>query len=114
VDLPLLQASTLDDNNAKRYYVMVIVSYRDSDTEALSSGRRVKRFIAFESVARRKLRQLEIAGRLDDLRIPPGNRLEALKGDRAGQHSIRINGQFRVCFTWTPVGPEDVEIVDYH
>ena len=58
---------------------MVIVSYRDSDTEALSSGRRVKRFIAFESVARRKLRQLEIAGRLDDLRIPPGNRLEALR-----------------------------------
>jgi proteic killer suppression protein len=65
-------------------------------------------------VARRKLRQLEIAGRLDDLRVPPGNRLEALKGDRAGQHSIRINDQFRVCFTWTTVGPEDVEIVDYH
>jgi toxin HigB-1 len=65
-------------------------------------------------VARRKLRQLEIAGRLDDLRVPPGNHLEALKGDRAGQHSIRINGQFRICFIWTPAGPEDVEIVDYH
>lgn len=65
-------------------------------------------------MARRKLRQLEIAGRLDDLRVPPGNRLEALKGDRAGQHSIRINDQFRVCFTWATVGPEDVEIVDYH
>ena len=66
----------------------MIVSFRDSDTEALAGGRRVKRFVAFESVARRKLRQLEIAGRLDDLRVPPGNRLEALKGDRAGQHSI--------------------------
>jgi proteic killer suppression protein len=92
----------------------MIVSYRNSDTEALGSGERVKRFVAFESVARRKLRQLEIAGRLDDLRIPPGNRLEALRGDRAGQHSIRINDQFRVCFTWTPAGPKDVEIVDYH
>jgi proteic killer suppression protein len=92
----------------------MIISYRDSDTEALASGNRVKRFVAFETVARRKLRQLEIAGRLDDLRVPPGNRLEALKGDRTGQHSIRINDQFRVCFRWTAAGPEDVEIVDYH
>jgi proteic killer suppression protein len=92
----------------------MIVSYRDPDTEALAAGRRVKRFAAFESVARRKLRQLEIAGRLHDLRVPPGNRLEALKGDRAGQYSIRINDQFRVCFVWTPAGPEKVEIVDYH
>ena len=92
----------------------MIVSFRDSDTEALASGRRVKRFVAIESVARRKLRQLEIAGRLDDLRIPPGNRLEALKGDRKGQHSVRINDQYRVCFVWTPAGPENVEIVDYH
>lgn len=60
------------------------------------------------------VRQLEIAARLDDLRIPPGNRLEALKGDRAGQHSIRINDQFRVCFRWTLAGPQHVEIVDYH
>jgi proteic killer suppression protein len=66
------------------------------------------------SVARRKLRQLEIAGRLEDLRVPPGNRLEALKGDRAGQHSIRINDQFRVCFRWTEGGATSVEIVDYH
>ena len=92
----------------------MIVSYRDSDTEALSSGRRVKRFVAFESVARRKLGQLEIAGRLDDLSVPPGNRLEALRGDRAEQHSIRVNDQFRVCFTWAAAGPRDVEIVDYH
>jgi proteic killer suppression protein len=92
----------------------MIVSFRDSDTEALATGRRVGRFVRFETVARRKLRQLEIAGRLDDLRVPPGNRLEALKGDRKGQHSIRINDQFRVCFRWTKAGPADVEIVDYH
>ena len=67
-----------------------------------------------EATARRKLRQLEIAGRLDDLRVPPGNRLEALKGDRAGQYSIRINDQWRVCFRWTEAGVEDVVIVDYH
>lgn len=67
-----------------------------------------------ESVAMRKLAMLNRAGRLDDLRVPPGNRLERLKGDRAGQHSIRINNQFRVCFIWTAEGPKDVEIVDYH
>ena len=74
----------------------------------------VPRFQSFERVARRKLRQLEIAGRLDDLRVPPGNRLEALRGDRTGQHSIRINDQFRLCFIWTAAGPDAVEIVDYH
>ncbi len=67
-----------------------------------------------EAVARRKLRQLEIAGRLDDLKVPPGSRLEALRGRRAGQFSIRINDQWRVCFRWTAGGVEDVEIVDYH
>jgi proteic killer suppression protein len=92
----------------------MIVSFRDSDTESLARGNRVKRFVAIETVARRKLRQLEIAGRLDDLRVPPGNRLEALKGDRAGQHSIRVNDQYRVCFRWTVAGPENVEICDYH
>jgi proteic killer suppression protein len=66
------------------------------------------------AVARRKLRQLEIAARLDDLKVPPGNRLEALKGKRSGQYSIRINEQWRVCFRWTDAGTEDVEIVDYH
>ncbi len=65
-------------------------------------------------MARRKLRQLQIAVCLDDLRVPPGNRLEALKGERRGQHSIRVNEQFRMCFRWTPAGAEDVEIVDYH
>jgi proteic killer suppression protein len=105
---------TLDDNNSARYYRFVIITFRCADTEALSKGYPVKRFVHLATVARRKLRQLEIAGRLDDLRIPPGNRLEALKGDRTGQYSIRINDQFRVCFRWTDSGAEDVEIVDYH
>ncbi len=87
------------------------MSFADGDTESLASGRRVGRF---QAVARRKLRQLEIAGRLDDLRVPPGNRLEALRGDRQGQHSIRINDQYRVCFVWAESGPAEVEIVDYH
>ena len=92
----------------------MIVSFRDAATKRLTLGWRVERFARIQSVARRKLRQLQIAGRLDDLRVPPGNRLEALKGDRAGQHSIRINDQYRVCFRWTAAGAEDVEIVDYH
>jgi proteic killer suppression protein len=92
----------------------VIVSFRDTDTESLARGRRVRRFQAIETVARRKLRQLEIAGRLDDLKVPPGNRLERLRGDRDGQYSIRVNDQFRVCFRWTEAGPTEVEIVDYH
>lgn len=75
---------------------------------------RIPRYRAFERQALRKLRQLEIAGNLNDLRIPPGNHLEALSGDREGQYSIRINGQFRICFSWTPMGPQDVEVVDYH
>jgi proteic killer suppression protein len=92
----------------------MIVSFKDADTKVLAAGRRVRRFVNLEAVARRKLRQLQIAGRLDDLRVPPGNRLEALKGDRTGQHSIRVNDQYRVCFRWTAAGAEDVEIVDYH
>jgi proteic killer suppression protein len=92
----------------------MIKSFRCAETEALAGGDRVKRFANIADVARRKLRQLEIAGRLDDLRVPPGNRLEALKGNRAGQHSIRINDQWRLCFRWTTSGAENVEIVDYH
>jgi proteic killer suppression protein len=92
----------------------MIVSFRNNETEALAGGHRVKRFASIEAVARRRLRQLQIAGRLADLRVPPGNRLEALKGRRAGQHSIRVNDQYRVCFRWTPAGAADVEIVDYH
>ncbi len=92
----------------------MIRSYKCADTESLARGDPVRRFAAFARIARRKLRQLEVAGRLDDLRVPPGNRLEALKGDRQGQYSIRINNQWRVCFRWTAAGAEDVEIVDYH
>jgi proteic killer suppression protein len=112
--LPGCRSKHLPDNHASRYYPEVIVSFKSAEAEALANGRRVKRFESIEAVARRKLRQLEIAGRLEDLRVPPGNRLEALKGDRAGQYSIRVNDQFRVCFRWTAAGAEDVEIVDYH
>ena len=82
--------------------------------KVLAGGERVRRFVNIADVARRKLRQLEIAGRLEDLRVPLGNRLERLRGERAGQHSIRINDQWRVYFRWTKAGAEDVEIVDYH
>ena len=92
----------------------MIRSFKCSDTETLSNGNRAKRFVNIAKVARRKLRQLEIAGRLNDLKVPPGNRLEALKGKRSGQYSIRINDQWRVCFRWTNAGAVDVEIVDYH
>ena len=92
----------------------MIKSFRCKDTEALFNRDRVPRYVNIEAAARRKLEQLNQAGGLEDLRIPPGNRLEALKGDRSGQHSIRINDQFRACFRWTEAGAEDVEIVDYH
>ena len=93
---------------------MVIRSFKCADTKALSHGMPVKRFTGIAPAARRKLRQLEIANRLADLAVPPGNRLEALRGDRLGQYSIRINRQWRLCFLWTRAGAEDVEIVDYH
>ncbi len=92
----------------------MIVSFDCAETEALSKGRRIKRFINFERVALRKLRQLQVAEKLAELRVPPGNRLEALKGERKGQHSIRINDQFRICFRWATAGATNVEIVDYH
>lgn len=93
---------------------MTIKSFKCIETEHLFKRQRIRRFTNIESVARRKLEQLDWAGVLDDLRVPPGNRLEALKHDRAGQHSIRINDPFRVCFVWTSEGATDVEIVDYH
>jgi proteic killer suppression protein len=97
-----------------RYYMSCDRFVSHKETERLAAGQRVRRFMSIESIARRKLRQLDIAGRLDDLRVPPGNRLEALKGSRKGQMSIRVNDQWRVCFRWTAAGPIDVEIVDYH
>ncbi|MBX3093007.1 MAG: type II toxin-antitoxin system RelE/ParE family toxin [Cryobacterium sp.] len=93
----------------------MIRSFGPKDTERLWRRERVPSIDPrIHSVALRKLRQLGAAESLDDLRVPPGNRLEALKGDRAGQHSIRINDQWRICFVWTDAGPEEVEIVDYH
>ncbi|MCB2020518.1 MAG: type II toxin-antitoxin system RelE/ParE family toxin [Rhizobacter sp.] len=92
----------------------MIRSFRCKDTQALFEGQNPRRFRAITVVAERKLSQLDAALTLDFLRAPPGNRLEALKGDRTGQHSIRVNDQWRVCFVWTAAGPENVEIVDYH
>jgi proteic killer suppression protein len=91
----------------------MIKTFRCTDTQSLFNGTRVRRFVNIEAVARRKLEMVAAAKKLEDLRCPPGNRLEALKGDRAGQHCIRINDQFRVCFIWSD-GAENVEIVDYH
>ena len=91
----------------------MIKSFQDKDTEKFASGETVRRFRAFERVAFRKIKYL-MAAALEDLRIPPGNRLEALSGDRAGQYSIRINDQWRICFVWRDGGAENVEIVDYH
>jgi proteic killer suppression protein len=93
---------------------MAIKSFKCPDTESLFKRLRVKRFANIEAVARRKLEQLEWAEVLEDLRVPPGNRLEALKGNRAGQHSVRIIDQFRVCFVWAAEGAKSVEIVDHH
>jgi proteic killer suppression protein len=93
---------------------MTIKSFKCAETELLFGGTRVRRFVNFEAVAMRKLAMLNRAGRMDDLRVTPGNRLEALKGDRTGQHSIRVNDQYRICFVWTASGPSNVEIVDYH
>ena len=92
----------------------MIRSFKCEYTEALSKGHHVRKFVNIARVARRKLRQLEIANRLEDLKVPPGNRLKALRGNRSGQYSIRINDQWRVCFLWTEEGADGVEIVDYH
>ena len=93
----------------------MIRSFRDRDTELIWSGRRARRLPSdIQSAALRKLRALDAAERVDDLRLPPGNRLEALSGDRRGQHSIRINQQWRICFRWNEGHCDDVEICDYH
>ena len=92
----------------------MIRSFRCKDTQALYEGGNPRRFRAIKDVAIRKLSQLDAAHTLEFLRSPPGNQLEALKHDRNGQHSIRINRQWRLCFVWVDAGPENVEIVDYH
>ena len=91
----------------------MIRSFRCKDTQALFEGGYPKRFRAIETTATRKLAMLDAAKTLDFMRSPPGNRLEALKGDRPGQWSVRINDQWRLCFVWTDSGPDQVEIVDY-
>ncbi|HSI39967.1 MAG TPA: type II toxin-antitoxin system RelE/ParE family toxin [Xanthobacteraceae bacterium] len=93
----------------------MIVGFRSTETARIWQGHWSRKLPGdMQPVALRKLRLLNQAQRLDDLRAPPGNRLEALKGERAGQYSIRINDQWRICFRWGPGGPDDVEIVDYH
>ena len=92
----------------------MIKGFRCADTQALFETGKSKRFGAVTTVATRKLTQLDAAATLEFLKSPPGNHLEALKGDRKGQHCIRINDQWRMCFRWSTAGPEDVEIADYH
>ena len=93
----------------------MILSFRSREAEKIWRGEHSGRLPGnIQEVARRKLRMLNSAQRLDDLRVPPANRLEALKGDRKGQHSIRINNQWRICFRWTGAGAAEVDIVDYH
>ena len=93
----------------------MIQRFADEETAVIWSGRRSRRLpFDMQATALRKLRLLNQARALGDLRVPPGNRLEALKGERAGQYSIRVNEQWRICFAWREGGPSDVQIVDYH
>ncbi len=111
----IIQTLTLDVNTAWRYGLEVIESFRCRETERLFERERSRRIPpSLVRVALRKLRYLHRAESLEDLRVPPGNRLEALRGNRKGQHSIRINQQWRICFRWQNQNVYDVEIVDYH
>ena len=102
-------------SNATRYRIQTMIrSFKSTPTRALFEGKPIARFVNFRAVAERKLQMLHRATRLDDLRMPPNNRLEALRRDRKGQHSIRINDQWRICFRFDQGDAWDVEIVDYH
>lgn len=101
--------------NVMRYILFVMIQgFKCPDTRTLFESGKSRRFSGISSAATRKLAQLDAAETLEFMRAPPGNRLEALAGDRAGQYSVRINDQYRLCFRWTTSGPDDVEIVDYH
>ena len=105
----------LDVTNGLRYALEVLRSLRDKETEAVWRRQPARKCDAnTQRIALRKLLILDAADTLGDLRVPPGNRLEKLKGDRAGSYSIRVNQQWRICFRWSPAGPEEIEIVDYH
>jgi proteic killer suppression protein len=114
--IPLVIASVyrLTLNAASYIMPAMIQSFKCPDTQALFAGIAVARLVNIRAVAERKLQMLHRSTRLDDLRVPPNNGLEALKRDRKGQHSIRVNDQWRVCFVWTGTDARDVEIVDYH
>ena len=106
---------TLCVNNVLRYATVVLRSFADKDTERVWRRERSRHLDQnTQRAALRKLLILDAADSLDDARVPPGNRLEKLRGDRAGQYSVRVNQQWRICFRWTPAGPENLEIVDYH
>ena len=106
---------SIDNAIALQYYLAVIKTFADKHTAAIFEGFQVKRLPKeIQETARRKLKQIDAAGSLESLRVPPGNRLELLKGNRAGQRSIRINDQWRICFRWGDGDATDVEIADYH
>mgnify|MGYP003497513294 CR=1 FL=1 len=110
-----LKTITLDVNNALRYFYPMILSFSCKETEKLARGRFSRKLpTAIQHIAARKLKLLNDSVELNDLRVPPANRLEALKGSRKGQHSIRINDQWRICFVWKDGDALEVEIVDYH
>jgi proteic killer suppression protein len=109
------RTNRIDNYNALRYSCLVLQSFGDKTTEQVWRREYVRSFDSnLLRSALRKLLILDAAEDVQDLTVPPGNRLEKLRGDRSGQHSIRINQQWRICFRWTPAGPEDVSIVDYH
>lgn len=106
---------TFDVNNVLRYYSWVIRSFRDKDTEAIWHRRFVKKLSPeLSRLTYNKLVLINAAESINDLRVPPGNRLEKLSGNRAGQYSVRVNDQWRICFTWSASGAGKVELVDYH